>query len=98
MVKYFCSIALPSLLCFNIDRLHRKALQCEIETQQSMIETLRKEIQTGDAEISSLRDQVLVALKELLVSYIISSSRANSHWIFCISLKLGRPKESDRST
>lgn len=52
------SIALPSLLCFNIDRLHRKALQCEIETLQSMIETLRKEIQTSDAEISSLRDQV----------------------------------------
>ncbi|KAG0278427.1 WD repeat-containing protein 91 [Linnemannia exigua] len=59
-VRWF---ALPSLLCFNIDRLHRKALQCEIETLQSMIENLRKEIQSSDAEISSLRDQV--ALKKV---------------------------------
>ncbi|KAG0098776.1 WD repeat-containing protein 91 [Podila epicladia] len=59
----FQNMPLPSLLCFNIDRLHRKALQCEIETLQSMIETLRKEIQTSDAEISSLRDQV--ALKKV---------------------------------
>ncbi|KAF9439095.1 WD repeat-containing protein 91 [Entomortierella beljakovae] len=54
---------LPSLLCFNIDRLHRKALQSEVETMQTMIETLRKEIQSSDAEISSLRDQV--ALKKV---------------------------------
>ncbi|KAG0256747.1 WD repeat-containing protein 91 [Mortierella polycephala] len=43
--------------------LHRKALQAEIETLQSMIENLRKDIQSGDAEISSLRDQV--ALKKV---------------------------------
>ncbi|OAQ30943.1 WD40 repeat-like protein [Linnemannia elongata AG-77] len=59
----FQNMPLPSLLCFNIDRLHRKALQCEIETLQSMIENLRKEIQSSDAEISSLRDQV--ALKKV---------------------------------
>ncbi|KAG0309800.1 WD repeat-containing protein 91 [Dissophora globulifera] len=59
----FQNMPLPSLLCFNIDRLHRKALQCEVETLQSMIETLRKEIQSSDAEISSLRDQV--ALKKV---------------------------------
>ncbi|KAF9191199.1 WD repeat-containing protein 91 [Haplosporangium sp. Z 767] len=43
--------------------LHRKALQVEIETLQSMIENLRKDIQSSDAEISSLRDQV--ALKKV---------------------------------
>ncbi|KAF9930249.1 WD repeat-containing protein 91 [Linnemannia zychae] len=59
----FQNMPLPSLLCFNIDRLHRKALQCEIETLQSMIENLRREIQSSDAEISSLRDQV--ALKKV---------------------------------
>ncbi|GJJ69581.1 hypothetical protein EMPS_01928 [Entomortierella parvispora] len=59
----FQNMPLPSLLCFNIDRLHRKALQCEVETLQSMIENLRKEIQSSDAEISSLRDQV--ALKKV---------------------------------
>ncbi|KAF8949018.1 WD repeat-containing protein 91 [Haplosporangium gracile] len=59
----FQNMPLPSLLCFNIDRLHRKALQCEIETLQSMIENMRKEIQSSDAEISSLRDQV--ALKKV---------------------------------
>ncbi|KAI1317220.1 WD repeat-containing protein 91 [Mortierella claussenii] len=47
----------------NMHRLHRKALQCEVETLQSMIENLRKEIQSSDAEISSLRDQV--ALKKV---------------------------------
>ncbi|KAI7817001.1 WD40-repeat-containing domain protein [Gamsiella multidivaricata] len=59
----FQNMPLPSLLCFNIDRLHRKALQCEVETLQSMIENLRREIQSSDAEISSLRDQV--ALKKV---------------------------------
>ncbi|KAF9998528.1 WD repeat-containing protein 91 [Entomortierella chlamydospora] len=59
----FQNMPLPSLLCFNIDRLHRKALQSEVETLQTMIETLRKEIQSSDAEISSLRDQV--ALKKV---------------------------------
>jgi hypothetical protein len=53
-------LALPSLLCFNIDRLHRKALQCEVETLQGVIETLRKEVQSNDTEISHLRDQVRV--------------------------------------
>ncbi|KAG0245327.1 WD repeat-containing protein 91 [Mortierella sp. GBA43] len=59
----FQNMPLPSLLCFNIDRLHRKALQCEVETLQSMVETLRKEVQTNDAEISLLKDQV--ALKKV---------------------------------
>ncbi|CAO3574948.1 unnamed protein product [Mortierella alpina] len=59
----FQNIPLPSLLCFNVDRLHRKALQSEIEALQSMIENMRKDIQSSDAEISSLREQV--ALKKV---------------------------------
>ncbi|KAF9359333.1 WD repeat-containing protein 91 [Mortierella sp. NVP85] len=59
----FQNMPLPSLLCFNIDRLHRKALQCEVETLQGVIETLRKEVQSNDTEISQLRDQV--ALKKV---------------------------------
>ncbi|KAF9153127.1 WD repeat-containing protein 91 [Linnemannia schmuckeri] len=69
-VRWF---ALPSLLCFNIDRLHRKALQCEIETLQSMIENMRKEIQSSDAEISSLRDQV--ALKKVTDRLAVTNAR-----------------------
>ncbi|KAG0215672.1 WD repeat-containing protein 91 [Mortierella sp. GBA30] len=59
----FQNIPLPSLLCFNVDRLHRKALQAEVETLQSTIDNMRREIQSSDAEISSLRDQV--ALKKV---------------------------------
>ncbi|KAF9559401.1 WD repeat-containing protein 91 [Mortierella alpina] len=59
----FQNIPLPSLLCFNVDRLHRKALQSEIEALQSMIDNMRKDIQSSDAEISSLREQV--ALKKV---------------------------------
>ncbi|KAF9975926.1 WD repeat-containing protein 91 [Actinomortierella ambigua] len=59
----FQNMPLPNLLCFNLDRLHRKALQTEIETLQGTIETLKKEARASDAEISSLREQV--ALKKV---------------------------------
>ncbi|KAF9945474.1 WD repeat-containing protein 91 [Mortierella alpina] len=59
----FQNIPLPSLLCFNVDRLHRKALQSEVEALQILIESMRKDIQSSDAEISSLREQV--ALKKV---------------------------------
>ncbi|KAF9154434.1 WD repeat-containing protein 91 [Actinomortierella ambigua] len=59
----FQSMPLPNLLCFNLDRLHRKALQTEIESLQGTIEALKKEARASDAEISSLREQV--ALKKV---------------------------------
>ncbi|KAF9584611.1 WD repeat-containing protein 91, partial [Lunasporangiospora selenospora] len=54
----FQNMPLPSLLCFNVDRLHRKELQSRVEALQNMIQVLREEIQSNDAEISTLRDQV----------------------------------------
>ncbi|KAG0000738.1 WD repeat-containing protein 91 [Modicella reniformis] len=42
----------------HMRKLQRKALQCEVETLQNMIEALRKEVKTNDTEISALRDQV----------------------------------------
>jgi hypothetical protein len=52
------STALPSLLCFSLDRLHRKALESEIETLQTVVEGLKSEIESSDHEISSLKEKV----------------------------------------
>ncbi|KAG9293772.1 hypothetical protein G9A89_019109 [Geosiphon pyriformis] len=61
----FQNMPLPSLLCFNIDRLHRRALQNEIEELQSVVENLKLEIQDGDHEISSLKQKVAQTHSEL---------------------------------
>ncbi|KAK9760579.1 hypothetical protein K7432_015260, partial [Basidiobolus ranarum] len=54
----FQNMPLPGLLCFNIDRLKRKALQCEIEALQNVIEHLKLDVETGDSEITALRQKV----------------------------------------
>ncbi|CAG8508961.1 4961_t:CDS:10 [Acaulospora morrowiae] len=48
----------PSLLCFNIDRYHRHALQSEIDSLQGVIENLKSNIESADQEIASLRQKV----------------------------------------
>ncbi|KAG0332811.1 WD repeat-containing protein 91 [Podila horticola] len=57
-------LTLPSLLCFNIDRLHRKALQCEIETLQSMIETLHRLAVTNARRLRAASDAASLAKSE----------------------------------
>ncbi|CAG8671099.1 12495_t:CDS:10 [Funneliformis mosseae] len=47
----FKHMPLPSLLCFNLDRLRRRALQNEIES-------LKTELENGDTEIISLKQKV----------------------------------------
>ncbi|RIA99611.1 WD40-repeat-containing domain protein [Glomus cerebriforme] len=54
----FQNMSLPSLLCFNLDRLHRKELQDEIESLRNEIENLKTEIVNGDTEITSLKQKV----------------------------------------
>ncbi|GES84047.1 WD repeat-containing protein 91 isoform X2 [Rhizophagus clarus] len=53
----FQNMSLPSLLCFNLDRSHRKALQSEIESLRSEIENLKTELVNGDTEIISLKQK-----------------------------------------
>ncbi|CAI2175437.1 8981_t:CDS:10 [Funneliformis geosporum] len=47
----FQHMPLPSLLCFNLDRLRRRALQNEIDS-------LKTELENGDTEIISLKQKV----------------------------------------
>ncbi|CAG8439635.1 10897_t:CDS:10 [Ambispora gerdemannii] len=54
----FQNMPLPSLLCFNIDRLHRQTLQNEIKDLHRVIENLKSELETGDHEISTLKQKV----------------------------------------
>ncbi|PKC63967.1 WD40 repeat-like protein [Rhizophagus irregularis] len=54
----FQNMSLPSLLCFNLDRLHRKTLRSEIESLRIEIENLKKEKANGDTEITSLKQKV----------------------------------------
>ncbi|RHZ88203.1 hypothetical protein Glove_25g53 [Diversispora epigaea] len=49
----------PSLLCFNVDRIHRR----EIESLQNGIQVLKHELENKDQEIMSLR-QKMVQLRD----------------------------------
>ncbi|CAG8453120.1 2689_t:CDS:10 [Ambispora leptoticha] len=54
----FQNMPLPSLLCFNIDRLHRISLQNEIKDLHNIIENLKSELEIGDHEITTLKQKV----------------------------------------
>nr|CAG8597651.1 7_t:CDS:2 [Entrophospora candida] len=58
----FQHMPLPSLLCFNLDRSNRKALQNEIDTLKNVITNLKSQVESGDLEISTLRQKISQSL------------------------------------
>ncbi|KAF0556422.1 WD40 repeat-like protein [Gigaspora margarita] len=61
----FQNMPWPSLLCFNIDRLHKRALESEIQSLHNVIVDLKTKIEHYDAEIANLR-QAAAQPQELL--------------------------------
>lgn len=72
------SIALPSLLSFNIDRIQRKTQQGEIESLKSTVENQKATLESRDHDIAKLKHQVAETRKEMTDGISMIRRRAAS--------------------